>query len=72
MKKPIDKTGKSFSDWKAEPASQKQLDYIKEMNEFSDFPLPRFTGNTKGEAAEYIDKYIKLSHESSWGIEHGY
>ena len=63
---------RSFRDWKNEPVTEKQLTYIQEMQEFSEFPLPAFTGTTKGEAAEYIDKYSKESHRSTWGIEHGY
>ena len=58
--------------WKNDPVTQKQLDYIAEMQEFSPYPLPSFTGTTKGEAAAYIDAWNKLAHESLWGIEHGY
>lgn len=63
---------KPFRSWKDEPATEKQLQYIREMQEFSEFPLPKFDGKTKGEAADYIDKYAKTAHESTWGIEHGY
>ena len=63
---------KSFTDWTNEPATEKQLAYIREMQEFSEFPLPPFTGTTKGEAAKYIDEHIHTAHESTWGIEHGY
>ena len=63
---------KKFCDWKNEPATQKQLDYIAEMQEFSEFGLPKFTGTTKGDAAAYIDAYNKRAHESTWGVEHGY
>lgn len=61
-----------FRAWMNEPATEKQLAYILEMQEFSEFPLPKFEGKTKGEAAEYIDKHIKEAHTSTWGIEHGY
>ena len=55
-----------------DPVTQKQLYYIMEMNEFSEFPLPKFEGKTKGEAYDYINKYIKQAHTSTWDIEHGY
>lgn len=61
-----------FADWKNEPATEKQLAYIAEMQEFSTFPIPKFTGTTKGEACNYIDKYSKIAHESDWAITHGY
>ena len=49
--------------WRNEPATKKQLALIMEMNEFSDFPLPAFTGKTKGEAADWIDANMKKAHE---------
>ena len=52
--------------------TDKQLKYIREMQEFSEYPLPAFTGKTKKDATEYIQKYSKLAHESTWCIEHGY
>ena len=52
--------------------TDKQKQYIQEMHEFSEYPLPTFVGTTKEEAAEYIDRYSKLAHESTWGIENGY
>lgn len=52
--------------------TDKQRKYIQEMQEFSSYPLPAFTGKTKKEAQEYINKWSKLAHESTWGIEHGY
>ena len=58
--------------WRDDPATQKQLDYINEMHEFSEYPLPKFEGKTKGEASDYINKWFKLAHESAWAIEHGY
>ena len=63
---------KSFALWKNEPATEKQLAYIAEMQEFSTYPLPKFTGTTKGEASVYIEAYTKLAHTSSWAEEHGY
>ena len=63
---------RSFASWKDEPATEKQLAYIAEMQELSTYPLPKFTGATKGEAAAYIDAHTKLAHTSSWSEEHGY
>ena len=50
-------------DWRLDPATEKQKAYIAEMQEFSEYPLPLFAGKTKGEAMEYIAKYIKIAHE---------
>ena len=61
-----------MKDWRNEPATEKQLAYIQEMQEFSPYTLPKFEGKTKGEAADYIDRWKKLAHESMWAIEHGY
>lgn len=47
-----------------EPVTKRQKAYIANMMEFSDFPLPRFTGTTKKEASEYISRYNKMAHES--------
>ena len=52
-----------MADWRNDPATEKQLAYIEEMQEFSDFPIPRFTGRTKGEASDYIDRWSKTAHE---------
>ena len=59
-------------EWRKSPMTERQKGYIEEMREMSEFPLPEFSGSTKGEAADYIDRYIKMAHESSWGIENGY
>lgn len=61
-----------MKNWRDDAITEKQREYIVEMREFSSYPLPEFTGTTKGEAAEYIDKWTKLAHESTWAIEHGY
>lgn len=60
--------------WRDEPITAKQKAYILEMWEFSEYPLPviDLETTTKGEACDYIDRYLKLAHESAWGIEHGY
>lgn len=50
--------------WRDDKATEKQLRYIAEMQEFSEYVLPDFTGTTKGEAADYIDKWNKLAHKT--------
>lgn len=50
--------------WRSEKATDKQLRYIAEMQEFSEHELPKFTGTTKGEASDYINKWNKLAHET--------
>jgi len=49
--------------WRDEPITEKQKQLIMEMNEFSEFPLPAFSGTTKGEASDYINKNLKQAHE---------
>ena len=61
-----------MTDWRLKEPTEKQLQHIQEMQEFSEFPLPPFKGHTRGEAADYINKYSKQAHEETWGIEHGY
>lgn len=46
-----------------QPITEKQKALIEDMQEFSDYPLPKFTGKAKSEASDYIDKYGKLAHE---------
>lgn len=58
--------------WRNEPATERQLGYIAEMNEFSLYPLPPFDGTTKGEASDYIDRWTEMANTSTWAIEHGY
>ena len=61
-----------MKNWRDDAITEKQRAYILEMHEHSEYPLPKFTGTTKGEAADYINKWTKLAHESLWAIEHGY
>ena len=61
-----------MSNWRDKKPTTKQLELIAEMEEFSDFPLPPFTGKTRGEAFNWIHENWKQAHESSWAIEHGY
>lgn len=61
-----------FKTWRDEPATEKQISYCHELSEHSPYNIPQFTGKTKGEASDYIDKYSKDAHTNEWAIEHGY
>ena len=53
-------------------ATTKQLDFIKDIEEFVD---EKFTGKTKKEASDYIERNIeiyKLNSASNWVIVNGY
>ena len=47
---------KNPNDWRNDRPTQAQLDYIKHIWEESEWPLKPFTGKTKGEAADWINK----------------
>lgn len=52
--------------------TQKQLDFIRDIEEFVE---EKFHGTTKREASEYIDRNIelfKLYTTPNWALEHGY
>ena len=49
--------------WRDKEITKAQKQLISDMQEFSSYPLPRFTGTTRGEASDYIEKYYKLAHE---------
>lgn len=53
-----------MADWRSDPATEKQLTYIQEMQEFSALPIPMFIGSTKGEASDYIDRWSERAHEA--------
>ena len=60
--------------WRDDPATEKQLKMIRNMQEFSDLPLPSFAGKTKGEASDYIDRLIAKAHENildCWDVTQG-
>ena len=60
--------------WKDDPATEKQIVAILDMWEFSAYPLPDLNLKTltKGEAADYIDKYHLLAHENVDSPTFGY
>lgn len=49
--------------WRDKEPTMAQIACIMEMQEFSAYPLPPFEGETRGEAADYIDKWGELAHE---------
>ena len=49
--------------WRDKPITEKQWQCIEDMQEFSCYDIPAFTGTTRGEASDYIDKWGKLAHE---------
>ena len=63
---------KKVLNWRLEPITKAQKECIANMQEFSPYPIPFFEGTTQGEAYDYINKYSRQTHESTWAIEHGY
>ena len=49
--------------WRNDPMTEKQKTLISELQEMSEFPLPKFTGTTKGEASDWLDENIGKAHE---------
>lgn len=58
--------------WRQEPITEKQKECIQAMKEFACYPIPNFTGKTKGEASDFIDKYGELAHENVNSPTYGY
>lgn len=56
---------KNIGNWREDPPTQSQLDYIKHIWEESNVPLKPFTGKTKGEAAEWIAKNRYCGYHST-------
>ena len=61
-----------MKNWRNEPITDKQKSCIETMMEFSAYVIPKFTGTTKGEASDYIDKYGKLAFEDVNSSTFGY
>ncbi len=63
----------SLKDWHGDKPTKAQLDYIKHIWEESEWPLKPFTGKTKGEAAEWIEKNRYYASHTMLGYddEHG-
>lgn len=57
--------------WHELPVTQAQLQYIEELQDMSEYPLPQFLGTTRGEASDYIEAWVKVAHErivdDNWG-----
>lgn len=58
--------------WRDKEPTKKQLEEIAYIQEFSAYNPPLFTGKTRGEASDYIDKYGRLAHEDVNGKTFGY
>ena len=50
--------------WRDDEITEKQKQLITDMQEFSAYSLPQFTGKTKGEASDYISRWGELAHEN--------
>ena len=61
-----------MANWRNDPITDRQKTCIEAMMEFSAYNIPKFTGTTKGEASDYIDKYGKLAHEDVNSSTYGY
>lgn len=60
------------SAWRDKAPTEKQLQMIREIEEFAEYKIPRFDGVTRGEASDWIARHIDAGHKSMWAIEHGY
>ena len=63
--------------WRYDLATEKQKQLIRDMNEFSEYPLPdiNLENATKGECSDYIDANFARSHESylsCWDTTQGF
>lgn len=63
--------------WRYDPATEKQKQLIRDMNEFSEYQLPdiNLEKATKGECSDYIDANLARSHESylsCWDTTQGF
>lgn len=60
------------ANWRADPPTEKQMACIREIQEFSWYGPPPFTGTTKGEASDYIEEHGKLAYEDVGSPFFGY
>ena len=58
--------------WRDKEPTEKQLQFIADIQEFSPYSSPLFTGKTRGEASDYIDKYGKDAHDDPNSKTYGY
>ena len=63
-----------MSDWRSKKPTEKQIQCIKDMMEFSWYSLPPFdfVNGTRGDASDYIDKWEELAHEDVNSKTFGY
>ena len=55
-----------------EPITAKQQEFIDNIMDFAEPPVPEFNGTTKKEASVYISRYANRINVNSWSITHGY
>lgn len=64
-------TVKGLETWRNDPVTKRQLETICAMREeagMSDAFVPEFTGTTKGEASDWINKYKSEIHYSAYDL----
>lgn len=54
--------GREAMAWSDAP-TEKQLMYLEELREMSAYPIPKFTGKTRKDVQEYIEKYRKTAYQ---------
>lgn len=65
--------GEKMSDWRDKPITDKQKEFIRTIEEYCAYFPPKFTGTTRGEASDYIDRWGKLTTlEDPNGFGFGY
>lgn len=61
--------------WRDKPMTEKQIEMIKNMYANTEIPIPKFEGRTRGEASDFIDKWLSTTHESilsCWDTTQGF
>lgn len=48
--------------WNDTP-TEKQLKYLEELQEMSAYPIPIFSGKTRKDVQEYIEKYRPIAYQ---------
>ena len=50
--------------WRDDPVTEKQMNMIEDIYDHCEWPIPAFKGTTKGEASDYIDRWIGKAHKT--------
>ena len=62
-----------MNNWRNKSITDKQKEFIRTIEEYCAYSPPKFTGTTRGEASDYIDKWGKLTaFEDPNGFGFGY